>query len=531
MPLARLLSTPLYLSSALERFFSETLDQASAASAIRAALASREERFLRLVQTEVFERAESPYLKLLRNAGCELGDLESLVHEDGLEGALSHLAEQGVYLTTEEFKGKRPVTRGSKSFTVRQKDLQPSRRSWGLPTESSGTSNRPTRSLSSFGWLERESATTCLFLGAHELGEHAHAAVDVIAPGAAGMLFLLMVAKAGIRPERWFCRQPHHGWLERRYQAMVAGQIVKGARRYGPGLPTPELVDFQDLKPVVGWIRDEERKGSRVCIRCVASIAVSIVKLAIEEDVPMTSVTFIVTGEPFTESKRQIVEQSGAHFTVQYGYTPGAVHLGRGCARRRFTDEMHVDLSTLAVIEHRRQAADDSTALQPLLCTTLYPEASVFQLNAENGDSAVLERRSCGCLLGDVGYDLLIHRVRSFEKLTCQGMNYAFTDLYPLLEDRLPAMFGGGPGDYQLVEEGQRGGEVYLTLRVHPDVGSLDEAKVIEALGEGLSQSSRSQRFMARIWQDAGVLRVRREAPKASSRGKVSPLVLSQGAE
>lgn len=531
MPLTRLISSPLYLPSALERFFSQTLDRTSAASAIHAALKSREERFLRLVQTEVFARADSPYLKLFRNAGCEMEDLEGLVRDEGLEGALSHLAGQGVYLSTEEFKGKRPVTRGSSSFMVRQKDLQPSQRSWGLPTESSGTSNRPTRSLSSFGWLERESATTCLFLGAHELEDHAHAAVDVIAPGAAGMLFLLMVAKAGIAPQRWFCRQPHHGWLERRYQTMVAGQIVRGSRRHGPGFPAPELVDFQDLKPLVDWIRDEARKGSQVCIRCVASIAVRIAKLAIAEDIPLRSVAFIVTGEPFTESKRQIIEQTGARFTVQYGYTPGAVHLGRGCARRRFTDEMHVDLSTLAVIEHRRQAAAGSTALEPLLCTTLYPEASVFQLNVENGDSAVLEQRDCGCLLGDVGYNLLIHRVRSFEKFTCQGMNYAFTDLYPLLEDRLPKLFGGGPGDYQLVEEGQSGGEVYLTLRVHPGVGSVDEAKLIEALGEGLSQSSRSQQFMARIWQDAGALRIRRESPTVSSRGKVSPLVLGQSAE
>jgi len=528
IPLTRLISTPLQVPLALERFFAKTLDPKSATSAIRTALTDREERFLHLVQTWVFERGESPFLRLFRNAGCEMEDLEDLVCNDGLEAALGRLAAEGVYLSTEEFKGKCPVVRGSMTFEVRQKDLQPGRLTWGLPTESSGSNNRPSRSLSSFGWLERESAATCLFLAAHGLGNHAHSAVDVIAPGAAGMLFLLMVAKAGIRPERWFCRRPHHGWLERQYQAMVARQIVQGACRYGPGFPAPEFVDFHDLNPIVEWIRTAERRECGICIRCVASIAVSIAKTALAADFPLTSVTFIVTGEPFTESKREIVERSGARFTVQYGYTPGAVHVGRGCARRRSTDEMHVDLSTLAVIEHSRQAADGESTLKPLLCTTLYPEASVFQLNVENGDTAVLERRDCGCLLGEAGFDLLIHRVRSFEKFTCRGMNYACTDLYPLIEGRLPTMFGGGPGDYQLVEEGETGGDVYLTLRIHPRVGPVDETRVLRALGEGLSETSRSQRFMAKIWQESEVLRVRREPPQASSRGKISPLVLNQ---
>lgn len=531
VPLTRLISTPLQVPFALGQFFDKTLDPESATRAIQNALRDREERFLHLVRSQVFERRESPYLELFRSADCEMEDVKELVCTDGLEAALGRLAAEGVYLSTEEFKGRRPVVRGSSTFEVRQKDLQPGHRAWGLQTESSGSSNRPSRSLSSLGWLGRESATTCLFLAAHGLENHAHAAVDVIAPGAAGVLFLLMVAKAGIRPERWFCRRPHHGWLERRYQVMVARQIVRGARRYGPGFPAPEFVDFQDLNPIVDWIRCEERRGREICIRCVASIAVTIAKTALVADLPLTSVTFIVTGEPFTESKREIVEQSGARFTVQYGYTPGAVHVGRGCARRRSTDEMHVDLSTLAVIEHSRQVADSASTLKPLLCTTLYPEASVFQLNVENGDTAVMERRDCGCLLGEAGFDLLIRRVRSFEKFTCRGMNYAFTDLYGLIEERLPTMFGGGPGDYQLVEEGQSGGEVSLTLRIDPEVGPVDETKVLRALGEGLSETSRSQRFMARIWQESEVLRVRREPPQVSTRGKISPLVLNQDSE
>ena len=172
-------------------------------------------------------------MKLFENAGCKLEDLQDLVCAEGLEAALGRLAAEGVYLSTEEFKGKRPVVRGSSTFEIRQKDLQPGRLAWGLQTESSGSSNRPSRSLSSLGWLGRESITTCLFLAAHGLEDHAHAAVDVIAPGAAGVLFLLMAAKTGIRPERWFCRRPHHGFTATGCEPLLAARVAEDADGHG----------------------------------------------------------------------------------------------------------------------------------------------------------------------------------------------------------------------------------------------------------------------------------------------------------
>ena len=40
------------------------------------------------------------------SAGCELGDLETLVAQEGLEGTLARLLESGVYLTFDEFKDR-----------------------------------------------------------------------------------------------------------------------------------------------------------------------------------------------------------------------------------------------------------------------------------------------------------------------------------------------------------------------------------------------------------------------------------------
>jgi len=123
-----------------------------------------------------------------------------------------------------------------------------------------------------------------------------------------------------------------------------------------------------------------------------------------------------------------------------------------------------------------------------------------------------------------VGFTQHLHTVRSFEKFTSEGMNYFGTDLFELLEKKMPAEFGGVPGDYQLVEEEDTGGQTRLTLLVHPEVGTVDEQDVLARLQEGLAEGSRNNRFTAKVWQVAGTQRVRREVPHASARGKILPL-------
>lgn len=82
----------------------------------RAILHRRLERraadFLGLAQRAIYGNPQSPYRQLLALAGCEYGDLERMVGQDGLEEALRRLYRAGVYLTVDEFKGRRPVIRG-----------------------------------------------------------------------------------------------------------------------------------------------------------------------------------------------------------------------------------------------------------------------------------------------------------------------------------------------------------------------------------------------------------------------------------
>jgi hypothetical protein len=93
------------LIRAIPRFLRERITLQQAEEEIKKTFDHRERRFLELVRRQIFERPTSPYRKLLRVAGCEFSDLQMLVRRSGVEAALKQLAREGVYLTSDEFKG------------------------------------------------------------------------------------------------------------------------------------------------------------------------------------------------------------------------------------------------------------------------------------------------------------------------------------------------------------------------------------------------------------------------------------------
>jgi hypothetical protein len=104
------------LTREIPQFFREPVTLQLAEEDIRRNIERREDAFLELVRPDIFDRPESPYRKLLRHAGCEYADLGLHVHRCGIEQTLRRLAREGVYLTIEEFKGKKPVIRGNFLF-------------------------------------------------------------------------------------------------------------------------------------------------------------------------------------------------------------------------------------------------------------------------------------------------------------------------------------------------------------------------------------------------------------------------------
>lgn len=94
--------------------------------------------------------------------------------------------------------------------------------------------------------------------------------------------------------------------------------------------------------------------------------------------------------------------------------------------------------------------------------------------------------------------------------------------LETILEEDLPARFGGGPLDYQLVEDEDEVGIPRLTLFIEPNIAIDDEAAVVQHLLESAGSTGEGTAVLI----EAGSISVRRAQPILTQRGKFMPLQL-----
>ena len=67
---------------------------------------------------------------------------------------------------------------------------------------------------------------------------------------------------------------------------------------------------------------------------------------------------------------------------------------------------------------------------------------------------------------------------------------------------------------------------VRLALLASPALGSLDDAEIRRAFLAELGRGSELERFMARVWERAGAIEVRRAPPIATRAEKILPFHL-----
>jgi hypothetical protein len=114
-----------------------------------------------------------------------------------------------------------------------------------------------------------------------------------------------------------------------------------------------------------------------------------------------------------------------------------------------------------------------------------------------------------------------VGEIRSFEKLNAGGVTFLDLDVATVLDDVLPARFGGGPADYQLLEDEDEDGQPRLTLLVSPTLGSLDERDVVETFLGAIGRIGDAERVAQLQWRRAGWLGVRRAQPQLTAAGKI----------
>jgi hypothetical protein len=489
---------------------------------IRHQLENRETIFLDTARKVIFSNPRNPYYEMFGLAGCSFGDLERAVRKDGLESTLAGLHRQGVHLTHDEFKGKAPIVRSGRHIPARTSDFRNPLYRGLIDSRSSGSRSKGTATSKSIeDQLYREAHER---LRDREFRTEGHAQIEVkpVLPSIIGLRSCMEAHRRGRRVERWFAvggglrDSGHYRWMT---LGMVGLANLLGAR-----VPLPTYLPPNDFAPVAEWIARRRAAGVPCMATGFSSSAVRIVAAALDRGLDIRGTLFWVGGEALTDAKRSVIESAGVAVYPRYGMSEiGPV--GYACRQMTAGNCVHLCRDRLAVISHRRRAPFSDVEVNALLFTTLLPFAPHVLINAEMGDSGVIEPAHCDCLFTRLGFTEQVRDISSFGKLTGQGMTLVGTDIVRILEEALPARLGGSPGDYQLVEH-EGGAQTQLTLRISPRAGISDPAKAKECFLREIRQLYGGT-LAARTWSHAEGVDVTIAEPLATTTGKVLLLHLS----
>jgi hypothetical protein len=481
-------------------------------------LQHREAAFLALARRAIYEQPASVYRRLLRLAGCEYGDLERLVNLDGIEGALRLLCRRGVYLTVDEFKGRTAIVRGGTVIPVAAEAFWNPLSTPHAFLHTGGSQGASTPVPLDLEFI-REGAVN-FHLALHARGGSAWRHAMWWAPGGTALHRLLTLRAIGVSPDRWFspvdlASAPLHG----RYRWSV--QAVRwGSRALGVSIPRCEHVPLSDPLPIARWMADVLRAGAVPGLSAATSAAVRLAVAARQAGIDLSGAKITTSGEPVTAARLKAIQAAGVQAFQGYGSMETGP-IAWGCLRPEAPDDSHVHHDLHALIQPETDVTGPRLPSRTLLLSSLRFSAPVILLNVSLGDEALVGERRCGCPMERPGWTTHVHSIRSFEKLTAASVNLLDADVIRVLEDVLPARFGGGPTHYQLVEEEHPGGEPRLRLLVHPDVGPVDSGAVAEAFLAAIGPGSGPERITALLWGDGGLLEVERRPPVDTQSGKI----------
>lgn len=516
------------LAWGLRQFLREPLTLEQSREIIRQGLQDREQNLLAIVKRAIYDNEASPYLKLLAVAGCEYSDFEKMVRSDGVEPTLQKLREEGVYLSYEEFKGEREAVRGGKVFKFKESDFENPLLVSHLEARSSASRSAGTSLVLDLNRFYYKAAHNAVASATHGIWGKPVLLWMPILPSALGVIWMLELAKIGNPPVRWFSPVEAGKIKPALVKRLGTYYIVHAGRLFGTAFPKPEYVNLDEAHKIAEHMAEVLKRGQGCVLRSYTNSAIRVCQAASERKIDISGATFVVGGEPLTKAKLDKIEAVGADVAISYGATEAA-GIGLGCANPAAVDDVHLLKDVHALIQHRREPLFGGASVDAFLFTSLLAKAPKILLNVEIGDYGVIENRQCGCQLGEIGLTEHIYNIRSFDKLTGEGMSFAGTDLIRIMEEILPARFGGTSLDYQMVEEEDEQGQTRLSIIVSPEVGEMDDSALVRTVLAELSKGKDAQRLMTEIWAQAEMLRVKRMQPFVTVDGKLLPLHIQKG--
>ncbi len=523
---------PIRTACEIARLVHQPCSLESAKTLIRTRLAERNELFLRMVREAIWQNPTSPYYHLLRWAGWTYDALVESIRGRGLEATLEALRDSGVYLSHEELKGGKTIRRDGLTLkwgdvTGTNPKVLPS-----FDTRTGGTRSGGSRVPASFAYLAAQRAPTwCVTL---EALESRSGPVIIWMPREAGFLWWLALAHMHRPPLRWLSMTDLSTVRVPQLHQMMyrLGQVIGMAR--GLRIPYLEYVPLSDVGVVLNALLVVRARHGRCAVVTSPSAATRLAGLAGQRGTDLERVTFLVGGEPLTHGKHAEIARTGARVGVRYNITEAGA-IGGACANPTEVDDVHLLADSFALIPSKR-ALPDGRLVEAFMITALLPVSPVVLLNADTDDFGQIAVRRCGCIWDELGLHTHLSGIRSFSKLTGEGVTVLGTECVRVLEEVLPREFGGRSIDYQLleVEDGHHLTRLYLV--VSPSVGPINEEKLLVRFQQELRQEllSRYQQepppplvhgdgMPPSVWREAGTISVMRREPVATASGKQLP--------
>ncbi|HET7159673.1 MAG TPA: hypothetical protein VFI62_11800, partial [Burkholderiales bacterium] len=217
------------------------------------------------------------------------------------------------------------------------------------------------------------------------------------------------------------------------------------------------------------------------------------------------------------------MQRVGVQIVASYGSVE-AVAIGLGCSRAVHVDEVHLAMDAYALIDYPDSVPGHGITVPAFNLTGLLDSAPKVMLNYQSDDYGIVQTRACGCGLEGYGYTTHLHQIRSYSKLAGEGVTLIGNELLRILEEVLPARFGGTPLDYQMMEQEDAQGLTRLVLLISPRIEIPDNLEVIRVIMAALGKSSPMASAAQKVWQQAQTLQVERREPVATARSKLLPL-------
>jgi hypothetical protein len=505
----------------LRRFLKDTITLEEARETIRYRLENREENFLSIVEKGVYGYKRSPYLKLLKLAGYDYSDVKNLVRNDGLESALKTLKDAGIYVSYEESKGKKPIIRNGKTVETQESDFHNPYTSSYFESQTGASRSRGSKIKTNFDFIEQKAVYAAVSNHIFEVQDAPWGIWLPALPVSSGITRILSNAKVGVDTAKWFTPiDMRENFIHRVNEWILNAMLIEG-RLLGKKLPKPEFV-HQNNSIVIGkWMSSMLKETGRCCQLASPSGAVRICNEAEKHGLELDGAVFIVGGEPLTKAKQEKIMSLGCTWVSNYASSECHA-IGYGCKNPVHVDEVHFFKDSLALIQINKILKESEVEIDSFFLTNLLSSAPIIMLNVETDDFGVVDSRNCGCGFQNLGFTDHIYGIRSYSKLTGEGVTFQGSNLIKVLEEDLPRLYGGSPIDYQVVEKEDGDGFTRVILNISPDVGGINEEELREKFIELLNPSGRNTNVD--MLDKGGNIFVERDYPIPTRSGKIMPI-------